>query len=652
MATFPKNHNNLYFDALIRTQKAESLLSLIHATYHAKKAASNDGDVKADIAKRLQYSYGLFKDNVKGYDNGVGSYMGTEDQFASQYTLGHEMAIWKNSNLDLNELAAKVARNIITVRQYLDVVLLNYVQPVNGTCVHPLHAILSYMKKNGTLRISKEEMATALIVPSKGESINALFQILIASSYFRTNADKQLCFTNHSTLDSLLSRCDLTYVGEDGYAKAQTELSEDAYNAYIIKDNLNVNNDDEQPETLIVAESTTDAYDVEVLGRLLKQMYDNAENKTTAIHMFGIKYGQIIKNYALQVTAIVEASGLSSNYHVEVSKGIRIYESISNNEFGVKFYSSDDAIVESCVSEKTLPVLKPRARTLYSLNNILYGAPGTGKTYSTAQYAVAIADCKPLSVIQKTERKQLMARYNELISDGRIVFTTFHQNYGYEDFIQGIRPDTTAETMSFRTVDGVFKVIAEKAMAHPELDYIIIIDEINRANISKVFGELITLIENDKRWGEVNAIDATLPSGEIFAVPNNLYIIGTMNSADKSISLIDTALRRRFDFVEFEPNAELILDSELRKVLIKLNEGISAELGSTDLLIGHSYFMGKTIEDLCDVMNRNVIPLLYEYFFDNQKKVEAQIKAATVGYDVEVKVGGVGRIKLQKKGNE
>ena len=245
-----------------------------------------------------------------------------------------------------------------------------------------------------------------------------------------------------------------------------------------------------------------------------------------------------------------------------------------------------------------------------------------------------------------------MARYNALVTSGRIVFTTFHQNYGYEDFIQGIRPDTSVGNMSFKTVDGVFKSIADKAMEDASNDYIIIIDEINRANISKVFGELITLIEDDKRWGEVNAIDATLPSGESFAVPNNLYILGTMNSADKSISLIDTALRRRFDFVEYEPKSELIADSDLRKVLEKLNTGISSELGSTDLLIGHSYFMNKTINDLCGIMNRNIIPLLYEYFFDNQKKVEAQIKAATDGYPVEVKSGTVGRIKLVKKGVE
>ena len=177
----------------------------------------------------------------------------------------------------------------------------------------------------------------------------------------------------------------------------------------------------------------------------------------------------------------------------------------------------------------------------------------------------------------------------------------------------------------------------------------IVFQNIKIINKKTIIG-IITLIEDDKRWGEVNAIDATLPSGELFAVPNNLYILGTMNSADKSISLIDTALRRRFDFIEHEPRLDLVADPDLRIVLDRLNKGIATQLASTDLLIGHSYFMNKGINDLCDIMNRNIIPLLYEYFFDDQKKVEAQVKTATDGYPVEVKSASVGRIKLVQKG--
>jgi 5-methylcytosine-specific restriction protein B len=203
--------------------------------------------------------------------------------------------------------------------------------------------------------------------------------------------------------------------------------------------------------------------------------------------------------------------------------------------------------------------------------------------------------------------------------------------------------------MRFETVDGVFKRIADAALTDPQNNYVIIIDEINRANISKVFGELITLIEDDKRWGEVNALQVTLPSGDPFKIPNNLYIVGTMNSADKSISLIDTALRRRFDFIEVIPNASLIADSALRSVLEKLNESLAKELDSTDLLVGHAYFIGKSEDDLCDIFNRSIIPLLYEYFYDNSAKVKAQIKNALPNDQYEITGGKVGRIKISKK---
>ena len=301
--------------------------------------------------------------------------------------------------------------------------------------------------------------------------------------------------------------------------------------------------------------------------------------------------------------------------------------------------------------ENNLPIREPRAQRSHGLNRILYGAPGTGKTYATAEYAMAVIENRMVDLRQKTEeeRKTLMRTYREKVADGQIVFTTFHQSYGYEDFIQGLRPDNDSEKLRFIPVDGVFKRIADKAMADAENDYVIIIDEINRANISKVFGELITLIEEDKRWGEVNAISVTLPSGEQFAVPNNLYIIGTMNSADKSISLIDTALRRRFEFIEVTPNYDTIADASLRIVLERLNKGLVDELDSTDLLIGHAYFIGKTESDLCSIMNNSIIPLLYEYFYDNAKKVKDQVKKAIDGFAFELEDTKIGRIRLKKK---
>ena len=325
-----------------------------------------------------------------------------------------------------------------------------------------------------------------------------------------------------------------------------------------------------------------------------------------------------------------------------------------------KYYygGSEEGEVENNMSDLRLKNCmqierEPRTDSLHPMNLIIYGAPGTGKTYSTAEYAIAIIENRDLDLRKKTteERKQVMKKYNDLIRQGRIVFTTFHQSYGYEEFIQGLRPDTNSDKMSFKTVDGIFKHIADVALNDLENNYVIIIDEINRAHISKVCGEWITLIEEDKRWGEVNETCATLQSGDIFAVPNNLYIVGTMNSADKSISLIDAALRRRFDFVEQKPDPDLIDDPKLKAVLSKMNAKLADELDSSDLLIGHSYFMNKTESSLPSVLNNNIIPLLYEYFYDNKKKVANVLDYSIGDINVEILDDKMGRLSVKKKDN-
>lgn len=294
----------------------------------------------------------------------------------------------------------------------------------------------------------------------------------------------------------------------------------------------------------------------------------------------------------------------------------------------------------------------PRTCCIHPLNFIIYGAPGTGKTYSTAEYALAIINNRESDLLKKTdsERRKTLSEYKKYIQKGQIVFTTFHQNYGYEEFIQGLRPDPDKDGISFKTVDGVFKKLADKAILDNDSNYVIIIDEINRANISKVFGELITLIEEDKRWGELNESCATLQSGDVFAVPNNLYIVGTMNSADKSISLIDAALRRRFSFIEQKPDESLIEDDVLKNVFCALNTRLVSELDSTDLLIGHSYFMNRKKEDLCKILNTNIIPLLYEYFYDNRKKVSNILAEAIKNTDVEIVDDKIGRLNVRNKG--
>ena len=353
-----------------------------------------------------------------------------------------------------------------------------------------------------------------------------------------------------------------------------------------------------------------------------------------------------IKRQLLEFTFgdVVQDYSLCEDYYSEDVENFDIQEL----EPGEKMDISADRV--SCYDIKREPV----GDRIYPFNFIVYGAPGTGKTYSMVEYALAIIDNVPVDEFRKSnkDRKANIIRYKELIRNGQIVFTTFHQNYGYEEFIQGLRPNTDGTTMSFKIVDGIFKVIADRALINKDGSrFVIIIDEINRANISKVFGELITLIEEDKRWGELNETCAMLQSGEIFTVPNNIYIIGTMNSADKSISLIDAALRRRFDFIEQKPDSALVPEGVLRKMFDNINENLVRELDSTDLLVGHSYFMKKTEEDLCNILNNNIIPLLYEYFYDHRKKVAKLLKEAIdkSGAQIEIVDEKVGRLRVKDK---
>lgn len=275
---------------------------------------------------------------------------------------------------------------------------------------------------------------------------------------------------------------------------------------------------------------------------------------------------------------------------------------------------------------KTTPVTQQISNESNSKNIILYGPPGTGKTFSLLEYSLTITDgasslSKPLNELKETFK--LRAK------QGRIKFITFHQSFGYEEFIQGIRAETDNGQVSYEIKSGVFVDTCSLAEEDPGQNYVFIIDEINRGNISKIFGELITLIEPSKRQGATDALTVKLPySQEDFSVPNNLYIIGTMNTADRSLALMDTALRRRFDFIEMMPQPDLlapnVADVNLQSMLTRMNERIEV-LYDREHTLGHAFFMHLTnassIDDLADVFRNKIIPLLQEYFFEDWEKI-------------------------------
>lgn len=324
--------------------------------------------------------------------------------------------------------------------------------------------------------------------------------------------------------------------------------------------------------------------------------------------------------------------------------------------------------IEWAVSSKS-SLLKNTKRSnsdnfiLPSVNTILYGPPGTSKTYNSIKYAVDTVDTKFNQDGSKKKYTDYIEKFNELKEVGQIRFTTFHQSYGYEEFIEGIKPnlsdksdkknseednpnlsdsseeiklnfrDSDKKEISYKIAEGVFKECCKKAERESENNFVFIIDEINRGNISKIFGELITLIEDSKREGELEAMSVILPySKEKFSVPKNVYILGTMNTADRSISLMDTALRRRFEFIEMMPDEDLLdkvvveEDIKIHKMLKIMNQRIEA-LYDREHTLGHAFFMPPkneekvTINQLESIFKNKIIPLLQEYFYEDYEKI-------------------------------
>lgn len=469
----------------------------------------------------------------------------------------------------------------------------------------------------------------------------------------------------------------------------------------------------------------------------------------------------------------------------------RTIHHLSNQNHIQMIFENDNYIIE----EEMIPKSSKKPKT-HPLNQILFGPPGTGKTYRTRQIAYEIIKGE-----EPKDNDAAIQLFKDLKGD-QIEFVTFHQNYSYEDFVQGLRPDINVkDQLAFERKDGIFKEIATKALyeyykkskqekrpikqavqldfdevyqvfvedlkekenvlfktstgskihvsgisvknniylkhdtgsreytvsatrlkklnnaisdldkiqnIHQEIldaiggcnstvywvalnefrkfekkyqpqteipqeevfedvkyetmvqnlqnfssedfdinrlevkNYVLIIDEINRANISRVFGELITLLEPSKRFGQAEELEVQLPSGDRFVVPPNLYVIGTMNTADKSIALLDIALRRRFEFVPVFPNRGLV-DENYRTFFDALNTKI-ADWKSPDFTIGHSYFMEITDEAMFEkVMNNKIIPLLSEYFMNDLERVKSLL--SHVGVQLKTEYYGILRFE-------
>jgi len=258
---------------------------------------------------------------------------------------------------------------------------------------------------------------------------------------------------------------------------------------------------------------------------------------------------------------------------------------------------------------------------------IIHGPPGTGKTYWAEKAAQDLASYarfhKPFEELSSDEKLSILGKGTE--SQGLVRICTFHPAYGYEDFLEGYRPKTIDDQMVFELQDGIMKKLCLDAIKSPTYNFYLIIDEINRGDIPRIFGELLTVIEKDKRGKSI----LLSVSGTPFYVPDNLYVIGTMNTADRSIALLDTALRRRFGFIELMPDIAVLENSVVESIplglwLAALNSKICEHIGrdARNLQIGHSYFLenGKPISSFnkfARVIQDDILPLIEEYCYED-----------------------------------
>ncbi len=371
-----------------------------------------------------------------------------------------------------------------------------------------------------------------------------------------------------------------------------------------------------KPGDLVIAYESTPVLQIVALGRVVSETDGEVLyiRKTEELQS-PVPYSEIFNNPILKKSEPVKSRcqgslfQLTSDEYEEIMRLIRKENPESDTEVGNnEVYIDRDFLKDVFVDERQLQTLKSLLSCKKNL--ILQGAPGVGKTFAAKRLAYAIMGEK---------------------DDDRIEVVQFHQNYSYEDFVLGYKPN---ENGGFDLKEGIFYQFCRKAETDKEHEYFFIIDEINRGNLSKIFGELLMMIEKDYRDTPIQLSYAD----RRFAVPSNVYLIGMMNTADRSLAMIDYALRRRFSFYEMKPafensgfkdyikNLRDIRLEKLIQALIALNKVIADDdsLG-TGFCIGHSYLCDLESDyDLVSIVEYDIIPMLREYWFDNDERFNSE----------------------------
>lgn len=567
---FCKNHHSLYFDNQRRNQKAEAVLCLIHATYQAKIHKGN----KNDIARMLKNAYELFR-----FD--AGSYTGdSESQFSSQYTIGHELGIWTDSDLNLCPLATRVAKNEITVKDYFDIVMLNYIQPIDNKITHLLYETLKYANQKQINKITKSDLNDIFSWASQSDknNINGLFNMFIGTSYFSKLDDNTLEIKY--PVESILSCCNVECLdcGLDELNSKFSVLKD--YVHYLTKDHRSLNLIEEMASKEIGELKKNDAISDNVDEWIIPvnpkqynhresfQKYGILEKKQDASY----QVGDIVYVYSTLPDQVITCATKVEKINIKSTE-----REIDDIEFivGDKKEDKDVYVRLKLISECECPelsldvllkhgllyapqgpnrvmgelkdyihsIINGKKDNLVGINKIYYGIPGCGKSY----------------YIENTVLK-------DVDKDNDVFRTTFYLDYSNSDFIGQIYPVVRDDgSVSYEEKPGPFTKALEQALRNPNKMIYLVIEEINRGNAAAIFGDTFQLLDRLKedRDGRV-AGDSEYPVNNEFIevyfkknnipfnsdkiyIPHNLTLLATMNTSDQNVFPLDTAFKRRWD---------------------------------------------------------------------------------------------------------
>lgn len=451
MGRIDKNTDFPKFDTLIRTKQGEALLSHIYAT-HWQWLSNNDNETrKENISIRLRPMYDIFKGGAGSYGQDPEKRM---DQYESQYTIGHDMGIWIDSDLRLSKYALEVAENRITVREYISRVFLNLFTYVNDEYTHILYEICKYSEDNRIEAISVDNIINTFTDNPK-DSFNQHARIirnyLATTSFFDLDEEDSLIFVNGYTATKVKDLCNLKYKDKDG-------------------------------------KETRDKF---------------KNNKTYA-------------NYVGQPIAY------DSSTYEDIDKS----DDIETKE--------EDDIYASKIESNLID---------FNIQKLIYGPPGTGKSYSI------------------TDEVRKSYPNFDLKTDNPFIFrTTFHPEYTYNDFVGQVMPVVKGETITYDFTPGIFTQALKRAITYTDNDVYLILEEMSRANVAAIFGDIFQLLDREDGVSEYR-INNDLISKEIsnnkqkIYLPSNLHIIGTVNTSDQNVYVMDTAFKRRFDldYMDLDP---------------------------------------------------------------------------------------------------